>query len=214
MEYKPLPPSFYLRDTETVARQLLGKILVTRSREGLCAGKIVETEAYLGPRDKAAHSYKASPFGRTNVMYGDGGRAYVYLIYGMYYCMNVVAREAGVPEAVLLRALEPVEGRDLMVLRRQASLRKKGGEGIRPIPDKALLSGPGKLCLGMGIDKSLYGEALWGKHILLAQGEDVPDSRVGITPRIGIDYAEEAKDFLLRFVVKDSPCLSVRSKER
>lgn len=213
MEYQKLPPEFYLRDTETVARELLGKLLVTQSAGGVCAGRIVETEGYLGPRDKAAHSYKASPFGRTNVMYEPGGKAYVYLIYGMYYCMNVVTREQGVPEAVLIRALEPVEGIKRMTARRQASLRKKPGEeGVRPIPRNNLLNGPGKLCLGLGIDKTLYGEKLWGERIFIAQGEPVPDQDVGITPRINIDYAEEAKDFLLRYVVKNSPCLSVKWK--
>lgn len=209
---KKLPPAFYRRDTLQVARELLGKVLITNTPDGVCAGRIVETEGYLGPRDKAAHSYKASPFGRTNVMYEPGGKAYVYLIYGMYYCLNAVTREQGVPEAVLIRSVEPVEGITLMTLRRQASLRKKPGEGLREIPKKALLSGPGKLCLGMGIDKSFYGEELWGDRLFIGDAPALPEEQVAATPRIGIDYAEEAKDFPYRFIVKDSPFLSVRWK--
>src|ERR1051325_9326643 len=129
-----LPRSFYARDTEVVARELLGAVLVCRSREGLTAGRIVETEAYLGEHDLACHA-AAGRTTRTDPLYGAPGLAYVYFIYGMYWCFNAVTRAEGLPSAVLVRALEPLEGIDLMRQRRR----------LRSNTDTDLTNGPGKL---------------------------------------------------------------------
>ncbi len=196
MEYVKLPKEFYLADTLTVARRLLGFYLVCRSPQGVTACRITETEAYCGPEDKACHAYKRkAPNGRTNVMYQEGGCAYVYLIYGMYNCFNVVTRPAGQPEAVLVRAGEPMEGLELM---RQ---RRKSPKGRIP-KDKDLLSGPGKLCRAMDITRELYGQPLWGDVLFLAQGKPVGEEQVAVTPRINIDYAGEDAKLPYRFVMK------------
>jgi DNA-3-methyladenine glycosylase len=134
-----VPREFYERDTLTVARELLGQIIVRRTDEGESRGIIVETEAYLGEKDDAAHSYKGKS-ARVRVQYGPAGAAYIYLIYGMYYCLNITAGPLGVPEVVLIRALEPVSGLEFMRKRRMS--------------DKTLqlCSGPGKLCMALDIN--------------------------------------------------------------
>lgn len=192
-----LEREFYQTDGVTLAKKLLGKVLVHRTAEGVVKGRIVETEAYMGPADKGAHSYKGRPEGRVSVQYGDGGYAYVYLIYGMHCCMNVVANEAGKPECVLLRALEPVEGLEEMKARRKKQKRKD------------LCSGPGKLCQAMGITRQQYGLDLTGEELYIEDWGE-PEPEIQATPRIHIDYAEEARDFLWRFVIKNSDFLSVK----
>lgn len=199
--WEKLPPEFYLRDTLTVAKDLLGRYLVRESEEGRLCCRITETEAYCGPSDPACHSYKGSKSGRTNVMYRDGGLAYVYLIYGMYCCFNVVTRPEGEPEAVLIRSAQPILGAERMMENRQLTGEKR--------KEKALLTGPGKLCMGMGIDRSLYGEPLWGDKLWLAFGEPVKDQEIAATPRINIGYAGEAAAWPWRFVEKKSGFLSV-----
>lgn len=194
-----LEREFFLRDGISLARALLGKTLVHRSPEGETRGVIVETEAYMGELDKAAHSYKRRENGRTNIQYREGGHAYIYLIYGMHCCFNITANAADVPECVLIRALEPSGGTELMRLRR------------RQEQAEALCSGPGKLCAAMGIDRSLYGEDLCGERLFLLDEGRTPDISVG--RRINIDYAEEAADFPWRFTVRGSRFLSVREKE-
>src|SRR5689334_8216577 len=139
-----LPRSFYAQPTLQVARQLLGKYLVREHPDGKTAGKIVETEAYAGPHDLACHAAKGRT-ARTEVMFGPPGHAYVYFIYGVYYCLNIVTEETGHASAVLIRAVEPVEGVELIQRRRKTSELRK------------LASGPGKLCLAMSIDKALNG---------------------------------------------------------
>ena len=201
-----LPQAFYLRDTLTVARDLLGRDIIHVTPQGLTACRITETEAYLGRADKACHSYKASPQGRTHVMYQTGGLAYVYLIYGMYYCFNVTTRPAEEPEAVLIRSARPLEGLPLMIARRSR-------EGKCPPSEKQLLSGPGKLCIAMDIDRKLYGQPLWGDTLWLSPGQPLPDSQVATTQRINISYAQEAIYFPYRFVEKASPYLSVKYRE-
>ena len=185
MDFIKLPPSFYLQDTLTVARHLLGKYLAHETPRGKLVCQITETEAYCGPSDKACHSYqRRSPDGRTNIMYKDGGLSYVYLIYGMYHCFNVVTCPAGQPEAVLIRSAKAVEGIELMQELRRS---KKGS-----LPkEKDLLTGPGKLCIAMDISREQYGESLWGDKLYLAEGVDIPDSDVKCSPRINVDYAEE-----------------------
>lgn len=202
--WEKLPPGFYLRDTVEVARDLLGRYLVRQTPAGLLCCRITETEAYCGPRDPACHSCKKASngqTGRTNVMYRDGGLAYIYLIYGMYCCFNVVTRPEGEPEAVLIRSAQPVAGWEEM-----AQNRGMAGE----IRERALLTGPGKLCQGMAIDRGLYGEPLWGGRLWLAQGEPVPEAETAATPRINVDYAGEAAGWPWRFVEKGSRFLSVR----
>lgn len=191
--------SFFEADTLDLARRLLGCTLWHASSAGVTAGRIVETEAYCGETDAAAHSYKRrAPDGRTSVMYGRGGFAYVYLIYGMHSCMNVVCAPEGTPHAVLIRALEPVEGVALMRQRRNRS---------RPTE---LCSGPGKLCAAMGIDRSCYGLDLLGERLYLTLDEPLPEDRIMSTTRVGVEYAGAAALYPWRFYVKDNPHVSKR----
>ena len=198
----PLPRDFYLPGAVAVARALLGCLLVHDSPEGRTAGVIVEAEAYAGREDAACHSYKrAAPSGghRTNVMFSPGGHAYVYLIYGMYNCFNVVTSPEGEPQAVLIRALEPIEGLELMAARRGTGEVKK------------LCSGPGKLCIAMGITREHYGiDMCESKSLFLASGERLDDKKILATPRINVDYAGEASALPYRFVIEGSKFLSTR----
>lgn len=189
-----LERKFYLQDGLTVARELIGKKLVTNLPEGVTSGIIVETEAYMGTIDAAAHSYKGKTE-RTKIFFGTGGFVYVYLIYGMYLCTNVVANVENIPEAVLIRALEPVDGVDLMKHRR-------GKKNLRE-----LCSGPGKLSQAMGVTKKFYGADLCGDEIFIETTEF--QSHVEATKRINVDYAGAATDYLWRFVATDSKFLSV-----
>ena len=183
---KKLERSFYERDACTVARELIGKILVHDSLDGRTSGIIIEAEAYKGPEDKAAHSYGGRRTVRTEIMFHEGGLAYVYLIYGMHCCFNVTASVVGKPEAVLIRALEPLEGIGIMTARRGTSR------------VKSLCDGPGKLCQAMGITREHYGADLCGNEIYIAdEGYDFP---VATSKRINIDYAEECRDFLWRYI--------------
>ncbi len=183
-----LPRSFYSRDTVTVARELLGKVLV----HGQTAGRIVETEAYLGLDDLAAHASKGiTP--RTRVLFGPPGHAYVYFIYGMYECLNLVAEREGVPGCVLIRALEPLAGIDEMRSRRPTA---------RTIYD--LASGPGKLTLAMGITRKLNGaDVTRGPLTVRDDGEPPPE--IAVTPRIGIRHCA---DWPMRFLIKGNPFVS------
>lgn len=190
-----LPRSFYQQDGLQLARALLGKVLLRRVGDQLTAGRIVETEAYLGEQDPAAHSYKGNTQ-RTRIQFGPGGYAYVYLIYGMHCCMNIVAAPEGVPHVVLLRALEPVVGLDWMEQRRHTHRTAN------------LCSGPGKLCQAMAIDRSCYGMNLLGEELWLEDAPTVPEEQVAVSRRIHIDYAGEAADWPYRFCVADSPYLS------
>lgn len=187
---------FYNRDTLTVAEEVLGKTLVHVTEEGITKGKIVEVEAYIGPQDKAAHSYNNLYSERTKIQYGEGGYAYVYLIYGMYHCMNIVTNRANLPESLLIRALEPLEGIELMKQRRKTDRLKM------------LCNGPGKLCQAMGITKENYGDDLCGDALYLEEGEALEKEQILRSRRINIDYAEEAKEFLWRFSIRDNPCVS------
>ena len=190
-----LPRSFYQQDGLALAKGLLGKILLRRKDGQLTGGRIVETEAYLGAQDPAAHSYKGNTQ-RTRIQFGAGGYAYVYLIYGMHCCMNIVAAPEGVPHVVLLRALEPVIGLEWMEQRRHTNRVQN------------LCSGPGKLCQAMAIDRSCYGMDLLGEELWLEDGPEVPDQRIAVSKRIHIDYAGEAANWPYRFCVADSHYLS------
>lgn len=196
---------FYRRDTLTVARELIGKILF-RYKDGYpCSGIIVETEAYLGKCDRACHSYKADKNGRTGVMYLPGGIAYVYLIYGMYCCFNIVTRNADEPEAVLVRAVEPVTGIDIMCARRSILYR----DDMRYRDLYKIASGPGKLCKAFSITREDSGSDLCGDAIyILDGGINANNDDILATPRKNIGYAGE--DILLpyRFILKYSRFIS------
>lgn len=191
-----LKRDFYNRDALTVSEEILGKTLVHITEEGITKGKIVEVEAYMGPQDKAAHSYGNLYSERTKIQYGEGGFAYVYLIYGMYICMNIVTNKESIPEVILIRALEPLEGIELMKKRRKT-------DNI-----KMLCNGPGKLSQAMGITKENYGDDLCGGSLYLEDGIVIPKKQILKSKRINIDYAEEAKDYLWRFTIKDNPYVS------
>jgi len=193
---KKLTRDFFNRDTIIVAKDLLGKYLVRKTKVGNIIGKIIEVEAYLGPKDKASHSYNDKKTKRTEIMYEKPGTLYVYLIYGMYHCLNVITEPEGMPTAVLIRQLYPVEGIEQMVENRKSQVGKNF---------KNLVDGPGKLCMALGIAKNEFN----GKdccsnnsHLFFIHGESVMDENIVANKRIGIDYAEEAKEQLLRFGIK------------
>ena len=188
-----LPYAFYDRPTEIVSRELLGAVLECTTSEGVTRGVIIETEAYLGPDDPACHAV-AGITSRTEYLFGPPGRAYVYLIYGMYWCFNAVTRERGHGSAVLVRAVSPTDGVDLMRRRRPKVKR-----------DRDLTNGPGKLCLAMGIVGSMSGTSLRTGPIVIRAGSAVADVDVVVTPRIGITRAAE---WPLRYFVRDDPHVS------
>jgi DNA-3-methyladenine glycosylase len=171
-----LSHDFYNRDTIQVAKDLLGKKLVRRFKDRNLSGMVVETEAYLGSTDSASHAYKGQT-PRNSMMFGPAGRAYVYFVYGMHYMLNIVTQDEGTPCAILIRAIEPLEG-----LRQMQALRKKTG--------KELVNGPAKLCQAMAIDKSLNGwDLTCGKTLWLEDYKTIPEAHVCVGSRIGIDYA-------------------------
>jgi DNA-3-methyladenine glycosylase len=187
------PREFYDRATEGVARDLLGAILECRTRDGVASGRIVETEAYLGEEDLACHA-AAGRTARTDPLYGPPGMAYVYFIYGMYWCFNAVTRAEGQPSAVLVRALEPIEGLVLM-RRRRARVRR----------ELDLTNGPGKLCQALGIEARHNRLPLDAPPLLIRRGVDVPREAVTVTPRVGISRAAH---WPLRWFITDNPFVS------
>lgn len=184
-----LPRGFYARDTITVARELLGKILM----HGQTAGKIVETEAYLGGDDLAAHSARGVTE-RTRVIFGPPGHAYVYFIYGMYECLNLVAEPEGKPGCVLIRALEPLAGIGIMQQRRPAA---------RRLHD--LASGPGRLTLALAITRAQNGVDVTRGSLTVRTARREEPFEIEVTPRIGI---RQCADWPLRFIVKGNPFVS------
>lgn len=199
MNTRMLPREFYTRaNVLTVARQLLGKLLVVPAPGGRrVSGIIVETEAYRGPEDRASHAYGGRRTARTETMYRIGGTAYVYFVYGMYHQFNVVTNLEDIPHAVLIRAIQPLEGIDVMRERRQTK------------PDASLTNGPGRLCIALGIDRRLDRADLLGDQVWIEEREGRPTSSViACGPRIGIDYAEEWAEKPWRFWIGNSPFLS------
>jgi DNA-3-methyladenine glycosylase len=187
---RKLPRSFYLDDTVSVARALLGCVLWRRLEHGkVLAARIVETEAYLGANDMASHARRGLRSERNASMYLEGGHAYVYFTYGMHWCLNVVTQEADIAEAVLLRGAEPVRGIELM-----RELRPKAKK------DWELMNGPGKICMAMDIDRRLDGESLRGDTLWITPRDvEVPD--IAVSPRIGIDNSGDAAAWPLRFFI-------------
>jgi DNA-3-methyladenine glycosylase len=191
---RALPMSFYDRPTELVARDLLGAVIECVTPAGAAAGRIVETEAYLGPDDPACHAV-AGRTERTWHLHGPPGVAYVYFIYGVHWCFNAVTREEGHGSAVLVRALEPVAGIDLM--------RERRG-GVRR--DADLTNGPGKLCQALGIDGSFDGTRLTRRPLRILASDAVDDADVEISPRIGIT---RAADWPLRWFIRGNGYVSI-----
>jgi DNA-3-methyladenine glycosylase len=188
---------WFQRDADALARALLGQRLVRLDEAGhRLAGLIVETEAYLGTPDKAAHTYNGRRTHRNETMWGQAGHVYVYFTYGMHYCMNIVARRPEIPEAVLIRALEPTEGLQYMRPRR-----------VRAKRDTDLCSGPAKLCQALAIDRDFDAEDLLTSDRLWLERRRSPVSAAEFVtaPRVGIAYAEEWVDAHLRFYLADSP---------
>jgi DNA-3-methyladenine glycosylase len=197
-----LSREFYLGDTVEVARNLLGKVLVRMLPDGRrLVGRITETEAYVGRCDKACHAYNYRRTERTATLFEPPGHAYIYLIYGMYHCLNVVTEPEGEPAAVLLRAIEPVEGADIM-----AQLRF-GGRPLTAYRRKNFMNGPGKVCKGLLLTRLENGLDLTGDTLYLCDSPadlglpcpTLTKERIIAGPRVGIDYAEEARDFPWRF---------------
>lgn len=198
-KYNRLSKEFYKQDAITLSKEILGKILV-RDIDGekvLCM--IVETEAYVGPEDKGCHAYGNKKTERTKTMFLEGGVAYIYIIYGMYNCLNIVATEEGKPEAVLIRAVEPLNNIDIL----------KKYRNIKSNKIQDLTNGPGKLCKALNIDRSLNGyDLVNGNELYVVELDSEDDFEIVESKRINIDYAEEYKDKLWRFYVKGNKFIS------
>jgi DNA-3-methyladenine glycosylase len=194
--------TFYEReDVLTIAQELLGKLIVTSFNGVETIGRIIETEAYQGITDRASHAYNGRRTPRTETMYRSGGVAYVYLCYGIHHLFNVVTNRENIPHAVLVRAIEPVHGKEVML--------KRSG---RSLWDTNIGSGPGNVSRAMGIATSHSGMSLQDEKLYLAQDEFLlPDNKIIATPRIGVDYAGEDALLPYRFVIAGHPLLSAKS---
>lgn len=197
---RKLPRSFFRRPALEVAPRLLGKLLVHRTPRGEAAGRIVEVEAYQGPGDRAAHSHGMRRTARTEAMYLDGGHAYVFQLYGVHWAFNVVCARAGEPQAVLVRAVEPVRGAELMARRR----------GV-PADAPALTNGPGKVCQALGIAKAQYALDLLGEELFLERGP--APRRIGRSARINVDYAGHHARRKWRFYERGNPYVSAPPRD-
>ena len=198
LELPVLARAFFLRPTLQVARALLGKILVHRHDAGTTAGRIVEVEAYRGPDDRAAHTAGGRRTPRNEVMWGPAGHLYVYFTYGRHHCCNVVTRAAGEPEAVLIRALEPLAGIASMRVRRALP----GGAEVR------LCRGPGNVCRAMGIDRAQNGADLTVGPVVILDAPSVSARAIACSPRIGVAYAGPDAALPWRFYARDSSAVS------
>ena len=209
-----LNEEFYERNTLKVAKELLGKYLVHNINGKLVGGKIVEVEAYTGITDKAAHVYGGKKTPRVMPMYGPGGTVYIYSIYGMYVCLNAITVGVGEPQGVLIRAIEPLIGLDFMAEKRS----KKSYSELSKKEILNLTSGPSKLCLAMDITKDLTNSSFIDGELLICKKDnelkslfEIKENKCGKiirAKRIGIDYAEEARDYLYRFYYEDNPFVS------
>lgn len=195
---------FYNRSALDVAKDLLGKVLVREVDGKVLKGRIVETEAYIGATDKACHAYNGRRTKRTEPLYEEGGVSYIYFIYGLYHCFNVVTNEKDVAEAVLVRAIEPLNEFDYIAKIRY----NKEYNELTKTQIKNLTNGPSKLCLAYLIDRDINVLKLYEKGLIYIEDDNYDEFEIVDTKRIGIDYAEEAKDFLWRFYIKDNPFVS------
>lgn len=194
---KKRPCKFFLNDAKAVGESLLGDYLILRKNRAFLVGKIVEVECYLGIDDDAAHSYRGKKTDRNRVLYEEGGKIYVYLIYGRYWCFNIVVSMKGDPQSVFIRALEPILGLDKMIVNSKK----------RDI--KNLTNGPCRWTKSFGIDGTFWGASICGKDLFISEGEDKNFSIVR-RKRIGVDYAIHSKDLPLRFYIKDNSFVSVK----
>jgi len=208
MKFENLSLDFFRRDARKVAEDLLGKIIVRNYMEYKLTGRIVETEAYVGKIDKASHANNYKKTTRTEPLFKSAGIAYVYKIYGMYNCMNIVTGCEGDPQGVLIRAIEPIEGIEVMSENRF----NKPFTKLKPREILNLTSGPGKLCIAFNIDKSLNTHSILSEELSL-YADDFKDFKIVYSKRIGIDYAEEAKDFLWRYYIEGNKYVSVIDKK-
>ena len=210
-----LPRSFFTRDGIALAKELLGKVLVHDTPLGTVRGIITEVESYMGETDKGSHTYGGKRTERTEPMYHIGGTSYVYLIYGMYSCMNIAAMTEGIPQAVLLRSVAPAdeESRQRMILLRLGQLNNRQEKRNLPLytpktcpasVKNHLADGPGKLCIAMGITRSDNDMDMVESHsFYVTEGVSIDQKKIQAGKRIGIDYAEEAADYLWRFYVDE-----------
>ena len=204
---------FFQQDAINLAKGILGKYLIREYNGKQIVSKIVETEAYMGIDDKAAHVYGDKKTDRTMPLYLSGGHIYVYLIYGMYYCLNISANKENIPECVLIRAIEPVKGIEEICQNRY----KKDYSNLTTYQKKNISNGPGKLCMALNIDKSLNCKSILGDELYISDFYYEKDKKVFADcnfeiekdKRINIDYAQEAKDYLWRFYIKDNKYVSV-----
>lgn len=210
-----LDKCFFQNDGLYVAKNILGKFLIREYDNIQIVTKIVETEGYMGIKDKAAHVYNDKKTDRTKPLYLEGGHIYVYLIYGMYHCLNISANVENTPECVLIRAVEPIIGFDKIAFNRY----KKSYDDLTNYQKKNITNGPGKLCMALQIDRSLNSQYILDSDLYISDfyidknGEKVfadNDFDVVESKRINIDYAEEAKDYLWRFYIKDNKYVSVK----
>ena len=199
---------FFRQNAITVARNLLGKYLVREYDGKKIITKIVETEAYMGIEDKAAHVFGDKRTERTEPLYQDGGHIYVYLIYGMYHCLNISANIEGIPECVLIRAIEPVSEIDEISQNRYS----KDYKDLSSYQKKNICNGPGKLCKALKIDKNLNFESILGNKLYIIDNVNLDNENnqfeIIESKRVNIDYAEEAKDYLWRYYIKDNKHIS------
>lgn len=214
-----LEQEFYERNTIKVAKELLGKYLIHNDNGTIVGGKIVETEAYTGVTDKAAHVYGGKKTNRVVPMYGCGGTSYIYSIYGMYVCFNAITEKEGTPCGVLVRAVEPVIGLEYMA-------EKRNKKSYAELSNKEILnltSGPSKLCIALGISKKQNNTLLFDSELFICSKDNELSNlferkldkcgKIVKSKRIGIDYAEEARDYLYRFYYEDNPFVSVKDKK-
>lgn len=192
---QPLPKEFFARDTLRVARELLGCLLVRETDHGQLICHITETEAYVGPVDKACHAYHYRRTLRTQTLFAPPGTVYIYLIYGMHHCLNLVTEAEGEPCAVLLRGAVPVQNTDIIANNRFG----RKAELLTPAQRRGLLNGPGKLCQALELTRQENGLDATRPPLYVCREREVPDRAIHSGPRIGIDYAQEAKDFPWRF---------------
>ncbi|SCH52906.1 MULTISPECIES: DNA-3-methyladenine glycosylase [unclassified Romboutsia] len=209
---------FFQQDAIELAKSILGMYLIREYDGKQIVSKIVETESYMGINDKAAHVYKDKKTNRTKPLYLEGGHIYVYLIYGMYYCLNISANKENIPECVLIRAVEPIENIDEISENRY----KKEYKDLNTYQRKNITNGPGKLCMGLKIDKSLNEKSILGDELYISDfyyknNEKIyadNNFEIEIGKRINIDYAQEAKDYLWRFYIKNNKYVSVIEKNK
>jgi len=210
--------TFFCRPTLTVARELLGKYIVRRAGRRILSGKIVETEAYCGEDDLACHASRGRTQ-RTEILYAEPGTMYVYLIYGMYWCLNIVTERKDFPSAVLIRAVEPIEGLEIMAKRRGLFFERVKrveksslGNSSRQARTINLTNGPGKLSQAFGITGRMHGKRLGRDTITIEnRGTRIPRHQVCQSPRVGVEYAKRCKNLPWRFFIKGNAYVSQRA---